>query len=217
MDAVFGKEKNDDCKYAIGFDPAHGLGQDFSVMVCLKQDSDGYIHLVNIWRRNDFPPAKQADMMIEWSKRYGTPAFAIEAVGFQQMFESLVNQKGAMLDFRESKVSNRTLKQGLLNRMRVWFERELICFPYGDDFTRKEINVLLEELESHAWREGLIEDLGRHNDCVMALAHALDQFSYKSPDFPVVMGTMKKGEWTGGATSGIQRESKGLGGRVIRR
>ncbi len=218
MDAVLEQERFGQSKYSIGFDPAHGLGQDYSVMVCLKQDSDGYIHLVNIWRRNDFPPDKQADMMIEWSKRYGTPAFAVEAVGFQQLYESLIAQKGGVIDYRESKVSNRTVKQGLLNRMRVWFERELVCFPYGDDHTRKIVNILLEELETHAWRDGLIEDLGRHNDCAMALAHAIDQFTYKSPNFPVVMGTMKKGEWTGGATSAPQREkSSSLGGRVIRR
>ena len=218
MDAILDKGKMKGYKYAIGFDPAHGLGQDYSVMVVLKQDDDGYIHLADIWRRNDFPPSKQADMMIEMSKKYGTPAFAVEAVGFQQMFESLINQKGAIVDYRESKISNKTLKQGLMNRMRVWFERELISFPYGDDFTRKQVNILLEELESHAWREGEIQDLGRHNDCAMALAHALDQFSYKSPDYPVVMGTMKKSEWTGGVTSGIQRgTNKGLGGRVIRR
>ena len=158
LDVTLGQEKQDDCKYAIGFDPAHGLGKDYSVMVCLKQDSDGYIHLVNIWRRNDFAPDRQADMMIEWSKRYGTPAFAVEAVGFQQMYESLLSQKGAMIDYRESKVSNKTLKQGLMNRMRVWFEREMIIFPYGDDATRRQVNILLEELNTHAWREGEIID-----------------------------------------------------------
>ena len=90
--------------------------------------------------------------------------------------------------------------------------------PYGNDFTRKEVNILLEELESHAWRDGLIVDLGRHNDCAMAFAHALDQFTYKSPSMPVVMRTMKKGEWVGGSTSGIQRSSQsGVGGRVINR
>ena len=218
MDSVMTKEKLDNCKYAVGFDPSQGLGQDYSVMVCLKQDSDGFIHLVDIWRRNDFPPARQADMIIEWSKRYGTPAFAVESVGFQQMYESLLAQKGAVIDYKASKVSNRTLKQGLMNRMRVWFERELVCFPYGDDATRQQVNILLEELESHAWRDGLIVDLGRHNDCAMAMAHALDQFTYKTPEMPVVMGTMKKGELTGGASSGIQRrDTGGLGGRVIRR
>ena len=146
LDRVMEIERDNTHKYAIGFDPAHGLGQDYSVMVCLKQDDDGFIHLVNIWRRNDFPPDKQADMMIEWSKRYGTPPFAIESVGFQNLYESLVNTKGAFLDYRESKVSNRTLKQGLLNRMRVWFEREMIVMPFGDDFTRKQVNILLEEL-----------------------------------------------------------------------
>ena len=130
----------------------------------------------------------------------------------------MLAQKGAVIDYKASKVSNRTLKQGLMNRMRVWFERELVCFPYGDDTTRQQVNILLEELESHAWRDGLIVDLGRHNDCAMAMAHALDQFTYKTPEMPVVMGTMRKSEWTGGASSGIQRrDTGGLGGRVIRR
>lgn len=216
LDVTLGQEKQDDCKYAIGFDPAHGLGKDYSVMVCLKQDSDGYIHLVNIWRRNDFPPDKQADMMIEWSKRYGTPAFAVEAVGFQQMYESLLSQKGAMIDYRESKVSNKTLKQGLMNRMRVWFEREMVIFPYGDDATRRQVNILLEELNTHAWREGEIVDLGRHNDCAMALAHALDQFTYRTPDMPSVFKTMRKGEWSGGQKR-INRTATSFGGKVMRR
>ena len=217
-DTIFEQEKLDGCKYVVGFDPAHGLGQDYSVMVCLKQDSEGYVHLVNLWRRNDFPPDKQANMMIEWNKRYSTPAFAVEAEGFQQMYESLLAQKGAIIDYRESKVSNRTLKQGLLNRMRVWFEREMIVMPFGDDFTRKQVNILLEELESHAWKNGLIVDLGRHNDIAMAFAHALDQFTYKTPDIPVVMRTMKNGEWTGGKAARPQRSgSSSLGGRVIRR
>ena len=47
-----------------------------------------------------------------------------------------------------------------MNRMRVWFEREMIIFPYGDDATRRQVNILLEELNTHAWREGEIIDLG---------------------------------------------------------
>ena len=217
LDRVMEIERDNTHKYAIGFDPAHGLGQDYSVMVCLKQDDDGFIHLVNIWRRNDFPPDKQADMMIEWSKRYGTPPFAIESVGFQNLYESLVNTKGAFLDYRESKVSNKTLKQGLMNRLRVWFERELVYLPYGNDETRKQINILLEELESHAWRNGEIQDLGRHNDCVMALAHAIDQFSYKMPDFPSIFKTMNKGEWNGGNYKINRGPQQGYGGKVMRR
>ena len=216
LDRVFSQEKIDNCKYAVGFDPAHGLGQDFSVMVCLKQDQEGFIHLVNIWRRNDFPPDKQADMMIEWSRRYGTPAFAVEAVGFQSLYEGLLSQKNAMVDYRESKVSNKTLKQGLMNRMRVWFEREMIIFPYGDDSTRTQVNILLEELNTHAWRDGEITDLGRHNDCAMAMAHALDQFVYKTPEMPSVYKTMRKGEWQGGAPR-INRSSSSFGGKVINR
>jgi len=174
------------------------------------------VHFVNMWRRNDFPPDKQADMLIEMAKRYSAPV-AAEDVGFQQLYNTLVQQKGAVLDYRPSKVSNRTLKQGLLNRLRVWFEREMICFPYGNDETRRMVEIILDELSTHAWRDGLIADLGRHNDTVMAFAHAIDQFTYRTPDMPVVMKTMKGGEWMGGSTRGLPRQKSGVGGKVINR
>tara|TARA_R100000278_G_scaffold71803_1_gene56475 strand:- start:416 stop:724 length:309 start_codon:yes stop_codon:yes gene_type:complete len=100
--------------------------------------------------------------------------------------------------------------------MRVWFEREMIVFPYGDDSTRRKVNILLEELNTHAWRDGMIIDLGRHNDCAMAMAHALDQFVYKTPDMPSVFKTMNKGAWQGGKTR-INRTPTTFGGKVIKR
>ena len=69
----------------------------------------------------------------------------------------------------------------------------------------------------HAWRNGEIQDLGRHNDCVMALAHAIDQFAYKMPDFPSIFKTMNKGEWSGGSYNINRGEPQGYGGRIIRR
>jgi hypothetical protein len=217
LDIILQGDRIPNNKYVIGFDPSQGLGKDFSVMVVLRQDPEGFVHFVNMWRRNDFPPAKQTDMLIEWAKKYGNAPVAAEDVGFQQMYKSLIEQKGAVVDYRASKVGNRTLKQGLMNRLRVWFERELVCFPYGNDETRRMVEIILEELKTHAWRDGLIVDLGRHNDTVMAFAHAIDQFTYKNQDVPVVMGTMKGGQWLGGTTRGLNRERSGIGGRVINR
>ena len=217
MEHIIQTDKLQNNRYVIGFDPAHGLGKDYSVMVVLRQDEQGFIHFVNMWRRNDFPPDKQADMLIEWSKRYGNCAVAVEDVGFQQMYESLLAQKGAVVDYRPSKVGNRTLKQGLLNRLRVWFEREMIVFPYGNDETRRMVEIILEELKLHAWRDGVIVDLGIHNDAVMAFAHAIDQFTYKIPDMPVVMKTMSGGEWMGGKPKINRPSNTGIGGRVMER
>ena len=58
-------------------------------------------------------------------------------------------------------------------------------------------------------------DLGKHNDCAMAFAHAIDQFTYKSPEMPSILKTMNKGEWQGG-TYQINRSPGSSGGRVIR-
>ena len=169
--------KYHDGQYVIGFDPSHGIGQDFSVMCVLRKDSDGNIHVVDIWRRNDFPPAKQVDVIAEYNFKFQKPTFAFESAGFQHLYESLILQRGLTLNIKMSKVSNKTLKQGLLTRLRTWFEQGRVIIPYGDDETRKVMSILLQELESHAWKGGDIVDKGKHNDTVMALAHAIDQFT----------------------------------------
>ena len=217
LEQTFDTDKRAGMRYVIGFDPSQGLGKDYSVMVLVRQESDGSLVVCNIWRRNDFSPDRQADMIGEWCKRYGAP-LAAEDVGFQRLFKSLLEAKGINVDYRQSKVSNKGLKQGLLNRLRVWFEREKIVFAYGSDAVRRSVNLMLEELESHAWKAGEIIDTGKHNDLVMALAHAIDQFSSNLNDVPVVMGSMNRGEWQGG-TSGKKRVGRysGLGGRVVSR
>jgi len=217
MNTMLQTDKINNNRYVLGFDPSQGLGQDYTVIIVLRQDEQGFVHFVNMWRRNDFPPDKQADVLIEMAKRYSAPV-AAEDVGFQQLYDALIQQKGAMVDYRPSKVGNRTLKQGLLNRLRVWFEREMIIFPYGNDETRRMVEILLDELKTHAWRDGIIVDLGRHNDTVMAFAHAIDQFTYRTPDMPVVMKTMTGGQWMGGSKKGLPRDrTSAIGGKVINR
>jgi len=193
MGLLFEKEKYHNSKYAIGFDPSHGLGKDYSVIVVLRQDEQGNVYLVDIWRRNDFPPEKQADVMGQYSNNFKMPPFAIEDVGFQRLYNAILMQKGITIDYKPSKASNKSLKQGLMNRLRAWFEQGRIVLPYGDDATRRVVNIFLEELESHAWKDGDIVDLGKHNDIVMAFAHAIDQFVKPAlpASFAVGQTTMK--------------------------
>ena len=103
---------------------------------------------------------------------------------------------GGHIDYRPSKASNKGLKQGLLNRLRVWFERELVVFPYGSSDIRKKVSILLDELESHVWKNGEIKDVGKHNDTVMAFAHAIDQFKPRNTDYtPMATKTTSMGGW----------------------
>ena len=179
----------------LGFDPSHGIGKDHTVVIALRQDEDGFVHFVDMWRRNDFPPDRQADVLIEWAQKFKAP-IAAEDVGFQRLYQTIIEQKGARVDYRPSKASNKALKQALMNRLRVWFERELVCFPYGDAETRSKVNILLAELEAHVWKNGEIKDVGKHNDTVMALAHALDQFKPKTADYmPMAKTTTTMGSW----------------------
>jgi hypothetical protein len=211
MDAKLSYSKDHGGRYVIGFDPAHGLGQDYSVAIAVRQDEQGYLHVVNVWRRNDFPPTKQAEKLVEWCKIYGNATLSAETSGFQQLYESLISQTGAVVDYRPSKVSNKSLKQALLNRLRVWFEQGKVVFPYGDHETRRIIDVLLDELECHVWKGGDIVDLGKHNDTTMALAHAVDCFSHREGGAaPVAVGKANSSGWSkGGKTTGSRRPSPG--------
>ena len=190
-------------RFIIGFDPAHGIGKDYSVLICLRQDEQGYVHFVDMWRKNDFPPDKQADVIIQWAKHFKAPV-AAEDVGFQRLYETVIEQKGGHIEYRQSKASNKGLKQGLMNRLRVWFERELIVFPFGSDDIRKKVGIILDELENHVWKGGDIIDVGKHNDTVMALAHAIDQFKPKT-NSALPMATGITGGWNKSKTNSKPR------------
>ena len=214
MDAVIEELKLHPGQYVIGFDPAHGIGQDYSVMVVCRKDDDGYIHVVNIWRRNDFEPSAQCDEIIRYCEAYGDPIVAAESAGFQRLYKSILDTKGAVINYRESKVSNRTLKQGLMQRLRTWFEQERVIIPYGNDHTRKTMNMMLQELESHAWDGGFIVDKGKHNDIVMALAHAIDQFGAVTfTDLPVASKAVSMDSWKG--KSPPKRTNRKSSGRYV--
>ncbi len=171
------------------------------------------MHFVDMWRKNDFPPDKQADVIIEWAKHFKAPV-AAEDVGFQRLYETVIEQKGGHIEYRPSKASNKGLKQGLMNRLRVWFERELVVFPYGDDATRKKVSIILDELENHVWKNGDIVDVGKHNDTVMALAHAIDQFKPKTGG-GMVMATGVSNKWVKTKTKNKTRRGKGRGGKYV--
>jgi len=83
-----------------------------------------------------------------------------------------------------------------LNRLRTWFEQGKFQWPYGNIETRNMVNIILDELENHIWKNGDIVDVGKHNDTVMALAHALDQFNkFDVTKTPVVTGTAQVKSW----------------------
>ena len=197
MDSILQKNKLHDGDYVVGFDPSHGIGQDYTVAIVIRQDKDGNIHIVDMWRRNDFPPAKQITVIKDFDEAYKHPIFAFESAGFQSLYQSLINQHGLTLNMKMSKVSNKTLKQGLLNRLRVWFEQEKIIIPYGSDKTRQVMGILLDELESHVWKDGDITDKGKHNDTVMALAHAVDQVkTAQNGGLAVIGGALDASKWS---------------------
>ena len=54
------------------------------------------------------------------------------------------------------------------------------------------MGILLDELESHVWKDGDITDKGKHNDTVMALAHAVDQIKAAQNGGLAVIGVIRR-------------------------
>ena len=207
MEKTIAWDSQEKGKYVIGFDPAQGLGRDYSVMVVLRQDEAGDIHFMNMWRRNDFAPDKQCEVIAEWTNKFGRCPLAAEDVGFQRLYQSLLERMGHIVEYRPSKVSNKGLKQSLLNRVRVWFEQGKVHWPYGDIETRNVVNQLLDEFDSHVWKSWDIEDVGKHNDTVMAFAHAIDQFDSLKGSQVTFASSIAKGEWMGGKVAHPSRNN----------
>ena len=88
-----------------------------------------------------------------------------------------------------------------MNRLRAWFEQGRIILPFGDEPTRRVIRLFLEELESHAWKNGDIVDLGKHNDMVMAFAHAIDQFIMPAKQGSFSVGATTLDNWQNSSNS----------------
>ena len=102
-----------------------------------------------------------------------------------------------------------------MTRLRTWFEQSRIIFPYGDDETRKMMSILLLELESHAWKDGDIVDKGKHNDIVMALAHAVDQFKNVTGDIPMMGSSVSMNKWGKPNQKSSGRPTRKSGGKYI--
>ena len=76
---------------------------------------------------------------------------------------------------------------------------------FKDSMNRRVVNVILEELDHHVWKEGLITDVGKHNDTVMAFAHAIDQMTHiDSGRLPMATRKVSGTSW-GGNSSGSGR------------
>jgi hypothetical protein len=68
------------------------------------------------------------------------------------------------------------------------------------------VNILLDELDTHVWKAGNIVDVGKHNDTVMAFAHAIDQMTHADSNaLPMATQTANNTSWGNSKSSGSGR------------
>ena len=60
----------------------------------------------------------------------------------------------------------------------ILFEQGRVKFPYGDEYSRNIVDLLMGELASIGWTNKGIESIGQHDDCVLSMFMAKRGFTY---------------------------------------
>ena len=167
-DYTFETETDGESRYLISADFAIGTTatSDYSVVTTLKDDRQGNISIVDIWKET----GKKYDVQIQAIKdRY--EAFEpiqihVENNVFQAIFEQLLKDDNLPVvgipTTRQKKENNTYLLRQLMEDLKI-------IFPYGDTRSRKMIDELVFELSMFGYKNGKLQGRGAHDDMVMSL------------------------------------------------
>ena len=165
---TFETEGDGESRYLIAADFALGTtsSSDFSVITVLKDDREGNISIVDVWRET----GKEYDIQIKAIKdryeRFNPVRIVVENNVFQAIFEQILKKERlpvvGVTTTRQSKENNAYLLRSLI-------EDGKIIFPYGDTKSREMMDEYLFELSMFSQKNGKLQGIGAHDDTVMSL------------------------------------------------
>ena len=167
-DYTFETESDSESRYLISVDFSIGTSSssDYSVITTLKDDRQGNISIVDIWRETKQSYDVQLEAIRERYKRFAPVQIHVENNVFQAIFEKILQDE--MLPVigipttRQNKENNTFLLRSLM-------ENQKIIFPYGDVRTREMIDELIFELSMFGYKNGKLQGRGAHDDMTMSL------------------------------------------------
>jgi len=184
-DYTFETESDGKSRYLISVDFAIGTtsSSDYSVVTVLKDDREGNISIVDIWREKGKEYDVQIDAIRDRYERFDPVQIHVENNVFQAVFQQILAKEHLPV------VGIPTTKQGKENNtflLRSLMENNKITLPYGNTITRKMIDELMFELGSFGYRNDKLQGLGKNDDMVMSL----------------IIGTKGVTNFSGGSVSG---------------
>ena len=150
------------------------VGADYTVVVILAYDSISQKkEIVHFWRSKGMKITEQAAHIADISKSFNHCMMCVETnnVG-RDLIDALIDEHNVFVE--EITVGGRAKKEELVRFLITSFEHEQVVIPQGDEFSREQMKLLIDELGkfsveiTHAGNERYRAASG-HDDGVSAL------------------------------------------------
>lgn len=155
------------CDFAI----SGNIGADYTVYTVWGIDSNNLIYLINLYREQGASHDLQVNRLIEFNARYKPNKLVCESNGFQRILAGMAKERGLINieEFITTEGNKKDLKLGLPS-LSALFESGRLRVPYGDENTRKLVDIMFGEFNSIAFnsKKGTLESVCGHDDTCMS-------------------------------------------------
>lgn len=155
------------CDFAI----SGNVGADYTVYTVWGIDSNNLIYLINLYREQGASHDLQVNRLIEFNARYKPNKLVCESNGFQRILAGMARERGLVNieEFITTEGNKKDLKLGLPS-LSALFESGRLRVPYGDENTRKLVDIMFGEFNSIAFnsKKGTLESVCGHDDTCMS-------------------------------------------------
>lgn len=155
------------CDFAI----SGNVGADYTVYTVWGIDSNNLIYLINLYREQGASHDLQVNRLIEFNARYKPNKLVCESNGFQRILAGMAKERGLVNieEFITTEGNKKDLKLGLPS-LSALFESGRLRVPYGDENTRKLVDIMFGEFNSIAFnsKKGTLESVSGHDDTCMS-------------------------------------------------
>lgn len=162
------------CDFAL----SGNIGADYSVYTVWGVDSAGLIYLVAMLRMQGASHDLQVNKILEFNARYKPNKIICEANGFQRILAGMAKERGLVNieEFVTTEGNKKDLRTGLPS-LSALFESARLRVPYGNEETRKLVDIMFGEFNSIAFnpKKGTLESASGHDDICMSSFMAIQE------------------------------------------
>jgi len=167
-------DEGEETYLGVDFSIPGDLTGDFTAMITIKRDQDGLITLLNVCRKRFQTVGEQLDEIMKRVTAFNLVLGYLEANMFQQIYvKHFLDNTNLPLQGHVVTASGKNSWQtGLLSFIAL-FENRKVVFPYKTDSDKEITDMIVREFTGIVRKNGKLGNFRAHDDCVMALYHAV--------------------------------------------